>query len=303
MSPNSSKVEKTFKSKETEEFLDIVFYRPFGYRIAMLADKIALTPNTVTILSILLGIVAGHLFYYDNLTVNIAGILILILSEALDSADGQLARLTNNFSRFGRILDGFGSNLSFISIYIHLCLRMMNKGYPWTIFLIAVAAGASHSCQSAIGDYGRNFYTYFIYGRGKSELDDSSSLRAEYPRLSWGKDFSKKLLMRLYINYTIQQEAMAGSLFKLYRYCFEEFKSSIPAPISELYKAEFGEMIKYYNILTTNTRMIALFIALLTQQLWFYYAFELVALNSLLLYVLAAHSKKASRVFTFAASM
>lgn len=290
---NKSKVENTFKSKETEEYLDIVFYRPLGYWIAILAEKIKLTPNSVTIASILLGVVAGHLFYYNDLAINAVGIFLLIVSEAFDSADGQLARLTNNFSRFGRILDGFGTNLSFISIYVHVCLRMMNQGAPWTIFLIAVVAGASHSCQSAIGDYGRNFYTYFIYGKGKSELDDSANLINEYPKLKWSTDFYKKLMMRLYINYTVQQEAMAGILLKLYRYCKDKFTANVPEDVSGLYKKEFKTMIKYYNILTTNTRMIALFIALILNQFWLYFGFEIIILNTLLIYVLYAHSGKA----------
>lgn len=299
MLQNKSKVTNTFKSKETEEFLDKLFYRPFGYWIAILAEKLMLTPNSVTIASILLGVVAGHLFYYDNITINAAGIFLLILSEAFDSADGQLARLTNNFSRFGRILDGFASNLSFISIYIHVCLRMMNNGSEWTIFLIALAAGASHSCQSAIGDYGRNFYTYFIYGKKKSELDDSDLLRKEYPLLKWGSDFYKKLMMRLYINYTVQQEVMAGHLLTLYRYSQNKFSSGIPQDLSAMYNSEFRRMIKYYNILTTNTRMMALFAAVLSGCLWFYFVFELTVLNILLGYVLITHNKKADALYKY----
>lgn len=300
MLQNKSNVEKTFKSKETEEYLDILFYRPFGYRIAILAEKLKLTPNSVTTASIALGVVAGHLFYYNNFTVNVIGIILLIISEALDSADGQLARLTSNFSRFGRILDGFGSNLSFLSIYLHICFRLMNIGYSPFIFLIAVAAGASHSCQSAIGDYGRNFYTFFVYGKEKSELDDSANLISNYPQLKWGTDFYKKLLMRIYINYTVQQEFLAGGLIKLYRFCVSKFSSKVPQQISDLYRTEFRKLIKYYNILTTNTRMIVLFIAILSNYLWLYFAFELTILNALLMYVLYEHSKKTAVLFKFA---
>jgi len=294
MLQTKSKVEGTFKSKDTEEYLDVIFYRPLGYRIALAAKFMRLTPNSVTIASIILGIVAGRLFFYDNYYVNLLGIFLMIASEAFDSADGQLARLTNNFSRYGRILDGFGSNLTFLSIYIHICLRMMNHGVSPLIFVVAVIAGLSHSCQSAIGDYGRNFYTYFVYGKEKSELDDSGKLKAEYPLLKWSKNFWKKLLMRVYVNYTVQQEALGGSLLKVYRTCLNLFPGGAPANISELYRRDFKSMIKYYNILTTNTRMMVLVIALLINYLPLYFIFELTVMNLLLVWVVTEHSKKAA---------
>lgn len=291
MSQNKLSIESTLKSKDTEEYLDIIFYRPFGYVIALLSKKLGLTPNGVTILSLLLGVVAGHLFYYNNFIINLIGVVILIVSEACDSADGQLARMTNNHSRFGRILDGLASNFTFLSIYIHVCLRLINVGFSPTIFIVAILAGISHSCQSAIGDYGRNFYMYFVYGKEKSEIDDSATLIKNYPALSWTRNFVKKFLMRVYINYTVQQEFLSGSALKLFRVCYEKYGINIPEKISQEYKDKNKRLIKYYNTLTTNTRMIVLCIAVLTNYAWAYFLFELTLMNILMMYVMIKHEQ------------
>jgi len=91
-----SELQNTFKSSDTEEAIDIYFYRRLGYRVALFSAKHKIRPNTITIISIFWGVVAGHLYYYNNIWINILGILFLIIANTLDSADGQLARMTND---------------------------------------------------------------------------------------------------------------------------------------------------------------------------------------------------------------
>ena len=107
-------VSSTFKSQDTEEWLDIYFTRPLGYLWARFFDKLGVHPNVVTILSILLGIAAAVCFYFEDLWVNIGGIFLLVWANLYDSADGQLARMTGKKTRWGRILDGFAGDVWFI---------------------------------------------------------------------------------------------------------------------------------------------------------------------------------------------
>jgi hypothetical protein len=215
--------------------------------------------------------------------------LLLIWAEGLDSADGQLARMTNHKSRYGRILDGLGGNLWYISIYIHLCLRLINTGLSPAIFTIAVIAGISQSLQCAVADYYRNFYSYFVHGKEKSEVDDSAGLLFDYYNLSWSKDFWKKFLMRMYINYTIEQEFISKNTIVLLRYFERNFDSKIPAKISDLFRRKNKKLIKYYNILTSNTRMIVLLICLILNNIYIFAFFQIICLNLLLLYVVVRH--------------
>lgn len=53
MSTEKKGIEASFKSMDTEEFLDIYFNRPVGYVWALFFKKLGVHPNVVTILSIL----------------------------------------------------------------------------------------------------------------------------------------------------------------------------------------------------------------------------------------------------------
>ena len=52
----------SLKSLDTEEHIDLWFYRPIGYGWACLAKKLGVTPNAFTIASIFLGVGAGIAF-------------------------------------------------------------------------------------------------------------------------------------------------------------------------------------------------------------------------------------------------
>ena len=91
----------SLKSMDTEEHIDLAFYRPIGYMWACLAARLGITPNAITIASIIIGIGAGVAFYYPVLWINVIGMLLLIWANSFDSADGQLARMTKQYSRLG----------------------------------------------------------------------------------------------------------------------------------------------------------------------------------------------------------
>lgn len=288
---NKSRIEATFKSRDTEEILDVLFYRPIGYIFALASKSVGLTPNIVTFISILFGVTAGHLFFYPNLTLNLIGVLLLIIAEALDSADGQLARMTNNKSRYGRIFDGVAGNLMFISIYIHLSIRyIIEGGTPW-IFLIAIISGLSHSFQSAMSDYYRNFYLFFILGENKGGIDELEDIKKNYSQLSWSKNIIQKTLLRLYINYTVQQKALSKSVLELFRFVNNNFQGVVPIWLQKEYRAVNKPMLKYGNILTTNTRMMVLFLSLFFGNVLHYFLFELIVLNLLLVYFVIKEEK------------
>ena len=172
-------LEASYKAREVESFLDLFFSRKIGFRLALLFSKLKLTPAQVTWSGAALGIAAGHFYYYRDLRLNLLGMVLHVLSNAFDNADGQLARLTNQGSRSGRALDGLADNLVFLSIYAHLCLRHTAGGGSHLVWLLALAAGASHSLQSAAGDYFRNAYLYFAEGKARAELGVAEQLMRE----------------------------------------------------------------------------------------------------------------------------
>lgn len=283
-------LQDTLKSMDTEETIDLWFYRPIGYRWALLFERLGVKPNAVTIASIFLGVAAGVLFYYNDLWLNVLGMFLLIWANSYDSADGQLARMTKQFSRIGRILDGVSGDLWFATIYVAICLRMMHfEGWSGSIFVLAVIAGYFHATQASMADYYRNFHLYFLKGKSGSELDDTEQLTRNFKTLSWKKDFFKKLVLFFYRNYTRTQEAFTPNMQCLRKVLKEKYGEKIPQEFRERFRAKSKPLMKYTNMLSFNTRVIALFISLFIGMPWLYFVFELTVLNIMLIYMVRKH--------------
>jgi len=285
VSSTGSAFENSLKSNDTEERIDIWFYRPIGYQIALFCAKIGMTPNTVTIISIFFGVAAGILFYYQELYINVIGMLSLVFANSLDSADGQLARMTNNKSRLGRILDGAAGDFWFISIHVAICLRSQNEGWSALIWIPGVLAGFSHVLQSAMADYYRNVHLFFIKGKSGSELDNSRDLEREYNELSWTRNFGLKLVARNYLNYTMMQEKFSPKLQKLLSAVKDKFKDGLPTRLVVDFRQMNRPLMKYTNIIQFNTRVLFLFLWLFIDQAWIYFFFDVFILNPILVYM------------------
>jgi len=158
------------KGPVVEEWADRWFFRPLGWRLATGLLPTRISADAVTFASLVLGVLAGHLFWYRSAWINAGGVLLFILSDVLDSADGQLARLRGTSTRMGRILDGLADTGRFVSLYGHLGARLYVTGHGWGGAVLALAALLSHSYQAAAADFIRQAYLYFAVGNG-SELD------------------------------------------------------------------------------------------------------------------------------------
>lgn len=287
----------TLKSMDTEETFDLIFYRPIGYAWACLAKRLGVTPNAITIASIFLGVGAGVMFYFNDMWLNVVGMLLLVWANSFDSADGQLARMTKQYSRIGRILDGVSGDLWFFSIYFAICFRTNATSdffspMPWLIWGIAIVAGICHAQQAAMADYYRNFHLYFLKGEEGSELDSSAQLKEKLAQLSWGKNFWQKLTLTFYTNYTKGQERLTPNMQRLRKAMAARWGGDVPSQeFRDAFRAKSLPMMKYTNMLSFNTRTFALFASLFLQMPWLYFAFELTVLNIMLVYMLCCHER------------
>lgn len=299
-SQNKSQLQSTFKSQDTEEWFDIHFTRPLGLLWAKAFDHFNIHPNVVTILSIILGAAAGIMFYYPDMTHTIIGILLLIWANLYDSADGQLARMTGKKTRWGRILDGFAGDVWFFTIYAAICLRLQGNYIPgttvkwgfWIWLLAAISGLIFHGKQCQLADYYRNIHLFFIKGKSGSELDNFEKLRKEFHSLSWKKDGMWKLFLYFYGNYTRSQEKMTPN-FQLFKLKLGDKYGDEPVcpELANKFRKGSLPLMKWANILTFNTRAIALYISLLIGQPWLYFIFEITVMNIIFAYMRHKHEK------------
>jgi hypothetical protein len=252
-----------------------------------------MTPAVVTLLAGVCGVIAGHLYYYRDLRINMVGMVLHVCSNALDNADGQLARLTRRESRKGRIIDSVADHLVFVSIYLHLVLRALAEGSSPAIWFLALAAGISHALQGAAADYYRSTYLYFVTNGARGGIDSSSGLHPEYQGGTWRQRTWNKFLLALYLNFTRQQEMLAPQLKKLRETATELFHGQIPAWLEQGYRNSAGGTFKWWGLLMTNSRMLVLFALLFLGQPVYYFWFELIPLNALFVYLLVRQEKMA----------
>jgi hypothetical protein len=91
--------------KSSDGFFTTFFVSPYSKYIARWAARRGLTPNQVTTVSMLLGVLAAAAFATGERWGLIAGAVLLQLSFTTDCVDGQLARYTRQFSKLGAWLD------------------------------------------------------------------------------------------------------------------------------------------------------------------------------------------------------
>lgn len=294
---DKSDYQASLKSIDTEEWFDLHFYRPIGYMWARLARRLGISPNAITIASIFLGMGAGVCFYFDNIWWNLLGVLLLVWADSFDSADGQLARMTGQYSRLGRILDGLSGDIWFATIYVAICLRenvtsSFFEAHHWVIWVLAVVTGMCHAIQAAMADYYRQLHLWIVKGPEGTELENAGSLREKYEAMSWKRDFWSKLVMTFYLNYTVGQEKRTPWMQRLRRALAARYGKNVPEDLRMRMRRASLPLMKYTNILSFNVRTWALFAAILVFQMpWLYFVFELIVLNVILIYMVVRHER------------
>ena len=162
------------KSTDTEGAFELYVTRTPGYLWALLFRSLGIHPIAVTLLSIVIGAASGYFFYFDSLSMNAIGMLLLVWANWYDCADGQLARMTGKKTLIGRILDGFAGDVWFFCIYLAIALRLTHAwtGFlpwleqdAWVWALMAWAGLHCHSQQCALADYYRNIHLWFLLGK------------------------------------------------------------------------------------------------------------------------------------------
>ncbi len=199
------------KGPVVEEWADRRFFRPIGWRVATALLPTRVSADAVTLVSLVLGVLAGHLMWYANVWINAAGVGLFVVSDIFDSADGQLARMRGTSTRMGRILDGLADTGRFVSLYGHLGARLYVSGWGWGGAVLAFAALLSHSYQAAAADFMRQAYLHFAVGEG-SELD-----LPERPANPSGASWTARISSWIYGDYVRRQALLFPRTIALLR--------------------------------------------------------------------------------------
>ncbi len=295
----------SIKSKDTEEWIDIVYTRPIGYYWALFFKRLGFHPNVVTAFSAVLGAAAGVCFFFSPATsrhwflINCIGVLLLVWANFLDSADGQLARMTGKTTQLGRILDGTAGDVWYFFIYWALVFRMWNQDIPFThvhwswmgIVLWSFDGFVAHTRQCRLADYYRSIHLYFL-GGAQGELDNYKQQKALYEQMTWSGGFLNafcKFFQALYVNYVNEQEKTTPQFQRLLGKLRERYDYDIPESFCQRFRQLSRPILWCTNALTFNQRALFLYAACLLNLPWLLFVLEIVYLGGIYFYMKRRH--------------
>jgi len=118
--------------------------RHLSYRLTPILLKTPITPNQITTISLLLGLICAACFTQGNWIAGIIGGLLLVASYTFDNCDGEIARLKNISSEFGAKLDDMSDWIVDASFFAALGYgtAQVNGQQFWFWLGLAAAAGA-----------------------------------------------------------------------------------------------------------------------------------------------------------------
>ena len=300
-----AEMRSTYKSMDTEEKWDIWVVRPIGFVEASICRKLHIHPNAITIVSILFGAASGYFFIPGNVEMVLIGALLLFFANTLDSADGQLARITKQYTMLGRVLDGFAGDVWFFSIYLFMMIRMYVMPIPGTtmdwgwlaVVLVPLCGLFFHSTQSTIADYYRNVHLHFLEGNSHSELVRSSELTARRKAITSWRGWFEWMWLFFYASYTRKQENWTPQLQRLLRAVGERSTEELPEGFLQEFRTRSLPLMPMTNILTFNSRFFALVIAMLLGMPWLYLFYEMIVLTALLFYMRYTHERMCVQLY------
>ena len=310
----NEKIFQTLKSAETEDWLDYHIIRPLCYYCARVFAFLHVHPNTVTILSMFIGAGSCVLFargswYYEGtagLVANLWAIVLLMVADILDCTDGQLARMTGQKSRLGRILDGAAGFVWFTPIYVALVYRFYihhdiefslldisdTPQHVWIatifVFIIGLISGIKGLAgQQRMADYYIQIHLFFLKGEKGSELDNSARQKEIYDQMPWKNNMIYKLFQKSYVGYTQKQESATPEFQKMMRRMKEKYGTvdQMPEALRQEFHDQSLSLIKINGLLTFNFRTAWFFLFCLLDIPVMNFLFEIICMSLLAWYV------------------
>jgi 1L-myo-inositol 1-phosphate cytidylyltransferase / CDP-L-myo-inositol myo-inositolphosphotransferase len=149
--------------KGTDGFMARHVERPISLQISRRLAGTVITPNQMSLISVVVGICGGPFFLSSRPLMQTIGALLFLAHSILDGCDGELARLKFQQSRWGGVLDFWGDNI--VHTVIFGCMGIgwsLAAGALWPLWL---GAGA------VLGTLGSAGFVYWRLMRSKEGGD------------------------------------------------------------------------------------------------------------------------------------
>ncbi|HMS34011.1 MAG TPA: CDP-alcohol phosphatidyltransferase family protein [Ignavibacteria bacterium] len=275
----TSEFKRSLKTIDSEEVLDLVIFRPVSFVLVKLIYPTNITPNQISIVALIFGILTGILYGFATPEFFIFASASFFICNTLDCMDGQLARLKKNGTKIGRVIDGFIDYITSISVFLGIGFAMTiitGEGlYSWAL---TIGAGISKALQNMFFDHYRNMYLEYVYHKSSSLEEEIEEYSHEKERLkSISGHHIEKLLISLYLAYSNFQKNSTNHI-------------QLDVTPDE-YKSKNKLLIRLWSWIGSTTHMVVLIIFSLMNRIDLYLIFS-ITLGNIIFIILLIWQKR-----------
>ena len=165
-----------------------------------------------------------------------------------------------------------------------------------TLILLAatyVTGMQCHARHTTLSDYYRQIHLFFLNGGKSDEFDNAAQKQSVYDAMPWKGNVVHKMFLNVYIRYTRNQERMTPQFQQLMQQLKAKYVTAgnIPQSFRDEFRRKSLPLIPLTNILTFNTRAIALYLCCLADVPWMFLIFEIVVMSALCEYMRRRHER------------
>ncbi|HSB80437.1 MAG TPA: CDP-alcohol phosphatidyltransferase family protein [Candidatus Methylomirabilis sp.] len=131
---------EAFRSAEDGPIVDRCVNRPLAAYLSRRLVASRVTPNQITLASLLTGLLGAWTLHFDGFPTSLVGLLLFQLSVVLDHVDGEVARLKFQFSRLGKWLDNVSDQAVGLAVIGCLTWRVAVNGTIKHLAVLGLAA-------------------------------------------------------------------------------------------------------------------------------------------------------------------
>lgn len=284
------------RPRELEDALNFHLYHPLAWRLAQGLARTPLTPNMVSVAGACCVVAAAIAYAQQVWPVSaLLGMALHMSWHVVDGADGDLARITGRASPIGEMVDGICDYASHVVLYLVLGWMLAGRApfglSPLATWVLVVAAGASHIVQANHVEVQRRSYQWWVY--------DKPWLRVSHERADSAT--RKGGLGRLAAAYLGVASGVASSSSLIDAEVAAAAHDPVNGParreaIRAAARKEARPLLRTLVVLGPNPRAIVLGLSMLAGSPLWYFVYQVVVLNLLLLRSIRRHDAAARRM-------
>jgi phosphatidylglycerophosphate synthase len=290
-----SEYRKSLKPPEIEEHVNQLINRPLGFFVAKFFQTLNLSPNFVTALSLLCGISSGVFFSRATYPDIFLAALLLQSMIIFDCADGQLARLTDRGSKFGRIIDTFADLTTHGSIFAGVAIGLHGISGSPLPFILAFFSLISMHLHMALFDHFKSVYINVAKPDYADRLVCLKNMKDKLARMDTDKSRLLKIITKMYVGFYKMESKIVNIGYPLYSTNFYELfqdPASIDSRTGELYSRDMRVPTKLWTMIGDTIHLEIFVLCAILNKLSFIFPLILVYTNVVMIIALIIQRTK-----------